>query len=181
MIDFRVNEIRNLPDNINRYVSDNFLLKKVHFFIIREIDSEYVMANTNYERCRLLEGELWKKYLQTNKLHSIQKIPKMLIFHWKQAPKNSEENNNSNENDKKIANFAAFAKFSYRRQSWFIISRSLLIAAILSILANFASDALGKITIIRQYVSGESETGNSCSPTSTANSTNNAVSVQKKG
>lgn len=157
MIDFRVNEIRNLPENINKHVSDNFLLKKVHFLVIREIDSEYVMAHTSYDRCRLLEGNVWRKYLKTNKLHSIQEIPKMLVFHWKSAgekmPHNPSNNKCDDTKSRSIGEFTAFAKFAYRRQSMVIIIRSILVALFFSILANFMSAPIEKLFTIRQDTS----------------------------
>lgn len=175
MIDFRVNEIRNLPENINKHVSDNFSLSKVHFLVIREIDSEYVMANTDYYRCRLLEGNVWRKYLKTNKLHSIQEIPKMLVFHWKSVnekklPASSKANGNDNK-PRGIGEFAAFAKFSYRRQSMLIISRSIMIALIFSVFANFLSAHVEKLFTIRQDTSADTGTPSDASRASTTNET----------
>ncbi|WP_187506104.1 hypothetical protein [Pantoea agglomerans] len=131
IIDFRVNEIRNTPENVNSLLTFAGVLKKVHFFIIREVKSEYVMSDKNYSRSRLLEGDLWKKYLQSHHTKPIKDIPKMLIFHWK-----------SDSKDEFLENFSAFAKFRHTRRSPWIILRSIVIGLLFSIFANWLYDLL---------------------------------------
>lgn len=138
VIDFRINEVRNTPESINCFITEKVLLDAVHFFIIREVESEFVMSDKSYSRCRFLEGDLWKKYLQTKHLKSIQRVPKMLIFHWKDTSKPKDYN--SKQDSKGLNNFSAFAKFRYPRYSLFIILRSIMIALILSVAANKLSD-----------------------------------------
>jgi len=129
IIDFRVNEIRNTPVNVNSLQTFRSVLKKVHFFIIRDVKSEYVMSDKSYQRSRLLEGELWKKYLQSHHIKPIRDVPKMLIFHWK-----------SDDSSKPLENFSAFAKFRHTRRSLWIILRSIAIGLIFSIFANWLYD-----------------------------------------
>lgn len=135
IIDFRVNEIRNTPENVNSLLTLGGCLKKVHFFIIREVKSEYVMSDTKYSRSRLLEGNLWKQYLQSQYIKPIQNVPKMLIFHWK-SPGDKLSNNGY------LENFSAFAKFRHTRRSVWIILRSIAIGLIFSIAANWLYDLL---------------------------------------
>lgn len=142
VIDFRINEVRNTPESINCFITEKVPLDAVHFFIIREVESEFVMSDKSYSRCRFLEGDLWKKYLQTKHLKSIQRVPKMLIFHWKETSKPKNDNNDID--SKRLNNFSAFAKFRYPRYSLFIILRSIMIALILSVAANKLSDWLFK-------------------------------------
>lgn len=129
IIDFRVNEIRNTPVNVNSLQTFRSVLTKVHFFIIREVKSEYVMSDKSYHRSRLLEGDLWKKYLQSHHIKPITDVPKMLIFHWK-----------SEDSSKPLENFSAFAKFRHTRRSLWIILRSIAIGLVLSIAANWLYD-----------------------------------------
>ncbi len=146
IIDFRINEVRNTPESINCFITEKVPLDAVHFFIIREVDSEYIMSDTSYSRCRFLEGDLWKKYLQTKQLKTIQTVPKMLIFHWKDKVKNTAEGMGIEAT--RLGHFSAFAKFRYPRYSLFIILRSITIALALSVLANKIYDYLVKSHII---------------------------------
>lgn len=116
MVDFRLNEARNLPAKIRSKINDSshpcVPLVGVHFFLIREANSEYKMSHSAYHRCRLLEKDLWNEYLKDDTLSAIHNTPsQMLIYHWKNiANKNIELKSNN----KYIEDFAAFAKFSER-------------------------------------------------------------------
>ena len=48
IIDFRVNESRNLPDKVKRNLRDSNYLKKIHFFLIRDTRSEYKEGVRNF-------------------------------------------------------------------------------------------------------------------------------------
>ncbi len=117
--DFRINEARNLPYKIRKQVIDFQSINVIHFFLIREAISEFKVSHSNYERCRLLESDLWDRYLGLKKVKSSQK----LIYHWKQKSKGAvavlgkpREENNEQESKKSIGefinHFSAFAKFS---------------------------------------------------------------------
>ncbi|MCA3897343.1 hypothetical protein JKP23_09550 [Vibrio vulnificus] len=99
IIDFRVNEARILPTKIREQMRETSRLKKVHFFLVREASAEYKAAHSEFKRCRILESEIWDKYLghknDTTKQH-------MLIYHW----------SDSGKNDETIDHFSAFSKFS---------------------------------------------------------------------
>lgn len=139
IIDFRVNEIRNTPENVNSLLTLRGVLKKVHFFIIREVKSEYVMSDRSYNRSRLLEGDLWKKYLQSHHIKPIKDVPKMLIFHWKSEVKHDSK---LDEKTEILENFSAFAKFRHTRRSPWIILRSIVIGLAFSIVANGLYDLI---------------------------------------
>ncbi|AJC68312.1 hypothetical protein [Dickeya zeae] len=136
IIDFRVNEVRNTPKNVNSMLKSDKSLKKVHFFIIREVKSEYVMSGTNYARSRLLEGDMWQKYLQSQHIKPIENVPKMLIFHWKSTKENGY-----------LENFSAFAKFRHTRHSAWIILRSIAIGLAFGIVANWLYDNVFKVML----------------------------------
>ncbi|MFT1057593.1 hypothetical protein [Enterobacter hormaechei] len=146
IIDFRVNEIRNTPKNVNSLLKSGDVLKKVHFFLIREVKSEYVMSDTKYHRSRLLEGDLWQAYLQSQFVKPIKNVSKMLIFHWKTSKDDLIDAHY-------LENFSAFAKFRHTRHSAWIILRSILILLLFSIFANWLYDLLKESSICKQLAS----------------------------
>lgn len=131
--DFRINEARNLPYKIRKKVIDFQSINVIHFFLIREATSEFKVSHSNYERCRLLETELWDKYLGLKDTKS-----QKLIYHWKQKTSGylSEEGEMSNsKSDLFINHFSAFAKFSSNT----IPKRAAVIVLLLSILIGITS------------------------------------------
>ena len=103
IVDFRVNEIRNLPPKIVSYLSNDSCITSVHFFLIRETNSEHKLSHSEFKRCRILEKNLWDIYLSVPPGISIP--DQMLIYHWKEPLKKPDE-------QKYLDNFSAFAKFS---------------------------------------------------------------------
>lgn len=104
VVDFRVNESRNLPKTIREKVATCRNIHKVHFFLIRNESSEFKIGHTDYDRCRILEDKLWDTYLCENKDPQIK--TKMLIYHWKTTT------------GKKVDYFSAFARFVTRKVRW---------------------------------------------------------------
>lgn len=129
IIDFRVNESRNLPEKVKRNLINSSYLKKIHFFLIRDTRSEYKMSHSFYNRCRLLEFELWDKYLKINEKKENKNKKQMLIYHWKEF------------NDNGIDHFSAFAKFSERKigikQIIAVVSIIICLGTLSGLLANF--------------------------------------------
>ncbi|SFM58739.1 hypothetical protein [Nitrosomonas communis] len=138
IIDFRVNESRNLPDKVKIFLTDKRYLKKIHFFLIRDMYSEYKMSHAAYFRCRILESDLWGKYLfingneQTQKQKQKQKQKQMLIYHWK------------GQNNEGIDHFSAFAKFSGRKIHFKQITLVLLFILVLGVLSGLLSNYIWK-------------------------------------
>lgn len=109
IVDFRLNEVRDLPGIVQSKDLIGAGIKNIHFFLIREVDSEYKQAHANFHRCRLLEKELWNEYLSLEPKDKM--APKqMLIYHWKESGKVDKES--SDEKQVSIEKFTAFAKFS---------------------------------------------------------------------
>ena len=140
--DFRINEARNLPYKIRKQVIDFQSINVIHFFLIREAISEFKVSHSNYERCRLLESDLWDRYLGINKEKSSQK----LIYHWKQKSKGAvatigKSSNENNKRDSKksseefINHFSAFAKFSSNT----IPTRAIVFAILLLLITGVVS------------------------------------------
>lgn len=104
IIDFRLNELRDLPASICNQLKNNFILEQIHFFIIRDIHDELKLSHDKYKRCRLLEKEVWNEYLDF-KMEKAALPTQMLIYHFDKKDKR-------NENEfKHIDRFNAFAKF----------------------------------------------------------------------
>lgn len=123
MVDFRVNEKRNLPSHVKRALNKSPSLKRVDFFLIRDASSEFKMSHADYHRCRLLEIDAWNKYLEDGQPEETKVLPQqMLIYHWKE--------DKTEKDNKYIDHFAAFAKFS----RWSIRKRELSAAALSVIL-----------------------------------------------
>ncbi len=127
VVDFRVNEVRNLPQKIVSNLSTT-CINSVHFFLIRETNSEHKLSHSEFKRCRILEKNLWDKYLNVPSSTSIP--DQMLIYHWKE------------QNEKKyLDNFSAFAKFSTITVTWgtvaYFLGFLLLWGAASGVLGNF--------------------------------------------
>ena|GEM_PF-2140047 len=81
IVDFRVNEQRNLPKGISSLLSDAICTPiKYHFFIIRDMYDDFSSIGQNYIGCRILETETWRNYFYEGK--RIGKDDPM-IYHWK--------------------------------------------------------------------------------------------------
>lgn len=80
IVDFRVNESRNLPKTIREKIATCRDISNIHFFLIRNESSEFKMGHTAYNRCRILEENVWNDYLfnQGEKIRT-----RMLIYQWK--------------------------------------------------------------------------------------------------
>jgi hypothetical protein len=159
MIDFRINEPRNLPSKIRAKLNESLKLKQVHFFLIRDANAEFKMSHSKYKRCRILENNIWKKYLklgvpplkwwekQLKKRLGLSfsklKLPEqMLIYHWAEKDEKKDGNNN-------IDHFSAFAKFSQRKTEWWRIIAVVLLGiglgTLASILANYSMKPLDNV------------------------------------
>lgn len=114
-IDFRINETRNLPTTVSRSIRDKDIIKKVHFFLIRDGREEYKLSHINYKRCRILENDLWGQYLGAN---GDELKEQMLIYHW------------TTKDGDVIDHFSAFAKFSSKPVRWPQITAVILVTVL---------------------------------------------------
>lgn len=104
VIDFRLNELRDLPASVSNCLNKNFILEQIHFFLIRDIHDELKLSHAKYKRCRLLEKEVWNPYLKFKSEQAI--LPsQMLIYHFEKSNKVLNQGTNH------IDRFNAFAKF----------------------------------------------------------------------
>lgn len=138
MIDFRVNETRNLSKRVRKLISNCTFLKisKVHFFLIRDANSDFKMAHESYERCRVIERDAWEKYLSFNESLKESRGKKkkgcnhndMLIYHWKRSKKDKDH----------LDYFSAFAKFGRHA----ISPKDILLGILLVILLSWGASSL---------------------------------------
>jgi hypothetical protein len=135
MIDFRVNEIRDLDQSLLEEISKNRKLKisKQHFFFICSNDEEVIGSHQPFISCRNLENYRWNDYV------GIPDIKKQiyLAYHWK---------------DKDIENSNILIKSKYEKNNWKTILKytfiALLIGLFLELSGNWLYDILkGVLTI----------------------------------
>ncbi len=159
IVDFRVNEIRNLPPQICSKLKNKSFISTIHFFLIRETDSEHKLSHTEFKRCRILEKDLWDDYLSLGDKNL--SIPEqMLIYHWKEQKKNKiTAETISSTPDLYLENFSAFAKFSKTTVSFGTIIYFLLTILFLGILsglgASYIYSLLNPTPVNICYKSGE--------------------------
>jgi len=88
IIDFRVNEARSLTNEINHKLElSKLIIDKVHFFVIKDIESDLVLSHADVSRCRLLENKIWQEYIDCGHERGMPVESQMLIYHWKEVGK----------------------------------------------------------------------------------------------
>jgi hypothetical protein len=116
IVDFRVNEVRNLPQKIVSRLKNDSCITSVHFFLIRETNFEHKLSHSEFKRCRLLEKGIWDSYLN---LKSDISIPEqMLIYHWNEKLPKKDDKTPKDDKPLYLDNFSAFAKFSTITVTW---------------------------------------------------------------
>lgn len=81
IIDFRINEQRNLPSEISSTLAGAACTpEKYHFFVIRDMVDESSLTGKDYQGSRILESTTWKKYF-TDEISFGKQDP--MIYHWK--------------------------------------------------------------------------------------------------
>jgi hypothetical protein len=137
-LDFRLNEVRNLP----RSVLQKMLLgsgsgekapeiSRVDFLVIVGEAAE-VADGVECNKKRLLENELWDTYTKS-KLGCTDSLPDgMVIYHWKKVAQNSLD----------IGDFSAFIKLKLRRSGLSLVCRYLIVIAIIGFLGSLIASVV---------------------------------------
>lgn len=140
-LDFRLNQARNLHKGISRHlaavpppgVPAPVRIERVDFLLVVGVDVDVVVGHPNFHKCRLLEKDLWKTYVDEEHLRK-----GMVIYHWKGDPGTSH-----------LVDFNAFVKLRVRLSGKRIIKRYLLIgllfAAVSGVLGNLLYDGLKRL------------------------------------
>lgn len=126
MIDFRVNEIRDLNQDLLERISNEILLKirKQHFFFICSNEEEVIGNHQPFISCRNLEDYRWNNYVDMSDKN---KKNIFLAYHWK-------------ENDKE--NVSTLIKTKYEKNNWKTIGKYFLLAFLIAILVELFSNWL---------------------------------------
>lgn len=126
MIDFRVNEIRDLNHDLIEEINKDVLLKikKQHFFFICSNEEEVIGNHQPFISCRNLENYRWDKYVD---LPDKNKENVYLAYHWR-------------ENDKESV--STLIKTKYEKNNWKTISKYFIIAFIIAVLIELFSNWL---------------------------------------
>lgn len=129
MIDFRVNEIRDLNQDLLEKIKEEaiFKIKKMHFFFICSNEEEVIGNHQPYLSCRNLENYRWNDYVGLKKFEN----QIYLAYHWKNAEKD---------------NVSILIKTKYEKNNVKTISKyaffGLIIAVAIELLSNWLYDCI---------------------------------------
>ena len=128
-IDFRLNEARTLPEQIEAMMRADqanvgIKLRLVAFLTAVPVQSELSVSNPQSHKLRLLEHELWNDYVPGG-------IPEgMMVYHWKRdAPQG-------------LSDFSAFVRLQTRRTGRSTLLKYLAIAFLFGVFGNLCASAL---------------------------------------
>lgn len=125
IIDFRINEQRNLPNEVaTTLASASCTPSKYHFFVIRDMVDDSSASGSAYQGCRILESETWKKYF-SNDVSFGENDP--IIYHWKIKK----------DEDARLGDFSAVVKFKTTRSKVSKIFAYIFYAAAITYIMKF--------------------------------------------
>lgn len=155
LVDFRLNEARLLPTAIRQKVASRPLITKIHFFLIRDANAEYKASHSEYKRCRLLEEELWSKYLGDVKINE---ESNMLIYQWSAKAQITQED----VEPEYLHKFSAFARFIQRKVRAKDILIALIVVLLVGVFSGLAANAVWNyVPKCVQYVLDKLDSGDS--------------------
>lgn len=130
VIDFRINELRVLPNDVKISLANSIACpSRYHLFIIRNETDEYQLSHSgqSYKKCRILEGETWQKYFEKDKF---KKDQSSMIYHWEKKYEGKESRD-----DYRMTDFIAVAKFRQTESPGKTIIIYILVIIIISIVS----------------------------------------------
>ncbi|SEB05979.1 hypothetical protein SAMN05443667_11826 [Flavobacterium gillisiae] len=128
MIDFRVNEIRDLNHDLLEQINVERLLKiqKQHFFFICSKDEELIGNHQPFLSCRNLENYKWDDYVGNKKIDN----QTYLAYHWK---------------EKEVESVSTLIKTKYEKNNWKTIAKYTIFAVIFAVVVNLVSNWLYEV------------------------------------
>jgi hypothetical protein len=128
MIDFRVNEIRDLNHDLLEQIKQERLLKiqKQHFFFICSKDEELIGNHQPFLSCRNLENYKWDDYVGNKKIDN----QTYLAYHWK---------------EKEVESVSTLIKTKYEKNNWKTIVKYAIFAFLFAVVVNLVSSWLYEI------------------------------------
>lgn len=150
-IDFRLNEARNLPSDIERKMTlasekGRVQIKRVDFLLVVSVRADLVGGHKNFHKSRLLETELWKSYVANGKEAGV--CDDMVIYHWREKVDAAQGAN------KYIDDFSAFAKLRIRLSNVPIVAVYLLVFFLIGITSGVMGSAIWQAISERSSISG---------------------------
>ncbi|MDI9311568.1 MAG: hypothetical protein QM535_15250 [Limnohabitans sp.] len=136
MIDFRINEIRDLNQDLLETIRKEVLpeIVKQHFFFICSNEEEVIGNHQPFSSCRNLENYRWDNYVdfpkeKSSKLWKLIKSKQniYLAYHWKEEKKES---------------VSILIKTKYEKNNWRTIGKYLLYGIIIAVLIELFSNTL---------------------------------------
>ena len=129
LVDFRVNEKRNLGDTLLEEMNreDGVVFKDVDFFVMREFTYDYVSSIKELHRSRLLEEDVWQLYVGDD-----YDCSKIIAYQLKWEKK-----------DKDIIGFNAFIKYKFLESNWKTIGRFICILIGIGLVGGFLATLIG--------------------------------------
>ncbi|TAV49124.1 hypothetical protein ELI02_10975 [Rhizobium leguminosarum] len=130
-IDFRFNELRTLPPQIELRIKSDEAVKKVPITLIAfltafPINSELAASSIQWHKNRLLEFSPWNDYVPTG-------VPDgMVVYHWRRVA----------EPGKELLDFSSFVKLQTRRTGRKTVIKYLTIAFAFGLLGNLIATVL---------------------------------------
>ena len=125
MIDFRVNEIRDLNHDLLTKITTEKILKinKQHFFFICSNEEDVIGSHQPFISCRNLENYRWNDYIGEVNLSN----GNYLAYHWKDTDKESS---------------SILIKTKYEKNNWKTIGGYSILALIIAVLIELFSNWL---------------------------------------
>ncbi|EOB3108579.1 hypothetical protein ACIJH7_000508 [Yersinia enterocolitica] len=148
IIDFRINEQRNLPAGISSNLAGAACTpEKYHFFVIRDIVDEPSLTGKDFQGSRILESTTWKKYFAENISFGKQDP---MIYHWKVKAKE----------DTRLTDFSVVVKFKNTKAKitkvfsylFYILSIPFMMKFIPTNLAENIYLGLGVLSLVILYI-----------------------------
>jgi len=129
VIDFRINEARNLQDSLLQKIEkgSKVTFKKLHFFVMRDIEDDLVASSNAPKGSRILEDALWKEFNLSEF-----RLTGMVAYHWK--GQSSEKS--------PLKGFGEFAKFVFKRNNFVTIATYIVVLGFFSILFNLLASCI---------------------------------------
>lgn len=138
-LDFRLNEARNLPTPITKMMRVSVPIRRVDCLIVVG-EAADVAGGVESNKKRLLESELWDTYTHSPNGENLS--DGMVIHHWKKVASQGDL----------IDDFSAFIKLKVRRSGFSLVSRYLIVVALIGCLGSLIASIVWSRFDIESWV-----------------------------
>jgi hypothetical protein len=135
VVEFRLNEHRSLPQAITDEMAESgtyesFRISAVRHFLIRESDSQFQMAHSDFHKVRLLENQLWADYLRGTRVAGLRHDS--FIYNWRRIAEGNAD----------LGDYHALAKFRRLITGWPTIILYIFIVLGIGVAGNLFANAM---------------------------------------